>query len=128
MGWHNIKVDRADQLFSRYVRLRDKECLKCHRRGGGEYHIQGLQCSHFYGRRKESTRFDLLNADSLCAGCHKWFTEHKTEYEAWKLERLGQKEYDLLMLRSNTPAKKDRKLQAMIWKELLKKDFNYTKN
>lgn len=119
MSWNNIKIDKADALFSKYVRIRDKKCLRCGRRGSGDLGITGLQCSHFYGRRKESTRFDLLNADSLCAGCHRFFTEHKTEYEEWKLEQLGQKEYDLLTLRANTPGKRDRKMQAIIWKKLV---------
>lgn len=119
MGWNTIKIDKADSLFSKYIRLRDKECLRCHRKGSGDLGITGLQCSHFYGRRKESTRFDPENADSLCAGCHRYFTEHKTEYTEWKIEKLGDKRYDLLTLRANTPAKRDRKMQEIIWKKLL---------
>ena len=124
MSWNNIKIDIADKLFSKYVRLQHKECLKCGKFGTGELGIDGLQASHFHGRRKESTRYDLKNVDCLCISCHKYFTELKTEYEAWKLEQLGQKEYDLLMLRANTPGKRDRKMQAIIWKELLKNDFD----
>lgn len=124
MNWNTITRTPADDKFSKYVRLRDKKCLRCGRRGSGELGITGLQCSHFYGRRKQNTRFDLLNADTLCAGCHKWFTEHKNEYTDWKIEQLGVKEYDLLTLRANTTGKRDYKLQNMIWKELLMKDFN----
>ena len=124
MSWNDITRTPADNLFSKYVRLRDRKCLRCGLKGGGDLGITGLQCSHFYGRRKQSVRFDLENADSLCPMCHKHFTEHKTEYEEWKLKRMGQKAYDLLLLRSNTTGKKDYKLQQMIWREMLKEDFN----
>ena len=123
MSWNNIKRDPADIAFSKYVRLTHKKCIKCSRRGTGKLEIDGLQASHFHGRGKESTRFDLENVDCLCISCHRYFTEHKTEYEVWKLEQLGQKAYDLLMLRANTTGNKDRKLQAIIWKKLLKEDF-----
>ena len=119
-GWNTVKIDKADQLFSKYVRTKaDWKCTKCGRHAEG----RGLHAAHFYGRRKESTRFDEMNVDALCAGCHRHFTNHYTEHKAWKLKQLGQKQYDLLMLRANTPEKKDRKLQAMLWKQKLKEDF-----
>lgn len=124
MGWQTIKRDKADSLFSKYVRLSQKECVHCHRRGTGDLSIEGLQASHFHGRRKESTRYDLENVDCLCISCHRYFTEHKTEYEQWKLEQLGQKEYDLLLLRANNYMRKDRKMEAIKWKLALKEDFN----
>lgn len=123
MSWHTIKRDKADDLFSKYVRLRDKKCKKCGKQGTGELGITDLDASHFHGRGKESTRFDLLNVDALCRSCHRWFGEHKTEYEEWKQEQLGHTEYFLLLLRANTYKKKDRKLQAIIWAKLLKDEF-----
>jgi hypothetical protein len=124
MNWTTVKLDPADRLFSLYVRLRDKQCVRCGRKGEGEWGVKGLQASHFQGRRKESVRFDLENVDTLCAGCHRyWGTEHRNEYEAFKLKQLGQKRYDLLILRANTPGHKDRLLQKLAWKKLLKKDW-----
>ena len=120
MSWHQIKLDRVDILFSKYIRLRDKKCQRCGRKGTGKEGIAGLQNSHFFSRRKESTRFDELNCDTLCAGCHKFFTEHRTEFEDWKQKRMSIKEYNLLELRANTPVKKDRKMALIIVKELLK--------
>ena len=70
MNWTTIKIDKADRVFSTYIRLRDKECVRCHRRGSGDLGITGLQASHFYSRRNESVRFDEDNVDALCAGCH----------------------------------------------------------
>jgi hypothetical protein len=125
LSWNDVKLDKADIAFSKYVRLRDKRCVRCRRRGEGDFGITGLQASHFHGRRKESVRFDLENVDALCAGCHRyWGTEHRNEYEEFKINQLGQKAYDLLTLRANTPGKRDRKMQRIIWEALLKKDFN----
>jgi hypothetical protein len=62
--------------------------------------------------------------DAMCRNCHKWLGEHKTEYEAWKLNQIGQTQYDLLELRSNTYRKKERKLEAIFWKRRLRQDYN----
>lgn len=117
-GWNTIKIDKADQAFSKYVRTKANwKCARCDRAATG----RGLHAAHFYGRRKETTRFDLENVDALCAKCHKHFTEHYTEHKAWKLKQLGQAKYDLLMLRANTSGKKERELQYILWTQELKK-------
>ena len=53
-----IKIRKVDTLFSRYFRLQHKRCEKCGRRGEGKDGIDKLQCSHFWGRRNENTRYD----------------------------------------------------------------------
>lgn len=35
MSWFTIKLDKADRLFSRYIRLRDGRCVRCLRNGRG---------------------------------------------------------------------------------------------
>lgn len=60
-----------------------------------------LTCSHFHGRRKRSVRFDRENCACLCFTCHRWWQEHRNEYEAWMVERLGQNRFDALTLRAN---------------------------
>ena len=124
MSWNTIKIDKADTLFSKYLRLKYKRCQCCGKRGAGDLGITGLQASHFWGRRMESVRYDLQNVDCLCIGCHKAFTDSKEQYREWKKEYLGEKEYDLLSLRANNYSKKDRKMEAIKWKLALKKDFN----
>ena len=122
MSWNTIKLDKADILFSRYIRRRDGKCVRCGRKGEGDEGIKGLQASHFFSRRNESVRFDLENVDSLCPGCHRYLgTEHRDEYEKLKKKQLGEVRLDMLRIRANTYQKKDRKLQAIIWKEMLKK-------
>lgn len=113
-----IKIDAADHLFSQWIRLRDKECLRCGSRV--KLNDKGLpvshQASHFQGRGKENTRFDPDNVVTLCTGCHMYFTAHPAEHYQWQLERLGQKKIDGLILKSNLYRKKDRKLEAMYWR------------
>ena len=80
-----------------------------------------LHCSHFQGRGKEATRFEPLNADALCYGCHQYFTSHPAEHYAWQVQRKGQELVDRIVLASNGYKKKQRKLEAIYWRAELKK-------
>lgn len=118
-----LKIDPADKVFSQYVRKRDRFCLRCG--SPVEFNDKGLpvshQASHYYGRAKESTRFDPFNVDCLCMGCHlMWGSTDREAYRAFKIKQLGQEEFDLLTLRAGTYKKKDRKFEYLIAKELLK--------
>lgn len=114
-----VKIDKADKLFSLYIRTRDKwTCQRCGRKY--EPPTQALHNSHFQGRGKENTRFDPDNCVALCYGCHRYFTSHPAEHYIWQVERLGQAKVDSLVLKSNMYVKKDRKLQAMYWQQELK--------
>ena len=124
MSW-GIKIDKADKVFSQWIRLRDRECRRCH--SPVKINEKGLpvshQASHFKGRRKEATRFEPLNVDTLCGGCHAYFTENPAEHEAWQVMMKGQKTVDKLILLSNTYHKKDRELEKLYWKQKLKEDY-----
>ena len=114
-----IKIDKADRAFSEYIRTRDHwTCQRCGKRY--EPPTTSLQCSHFQGRGKESTRFDEENADAMCAGCHMYFTTYPAEHVAWQVNRKGQQTVDLIVLRSNQYMKKDRQLAYIYWRERLK--------
>lgn len=118
-----IKRDYADEYFSRYIRKRDKECKRCH--SAVQFNDVGLpvshQASHFFGRAKESTRFDPDNVDTLCHGCHQhWGSADREGYRQFKLTQLGQKEYDSLVIRAGTYKKKDRAMSLLEAKALLK--------
>jgi hypothetical protein len=114
-----IKIDVADQWFSKYIRLRDGECRRCHSKV--EFNDKGdpisHQMSHFQGRRKEATRFDPENGDTLCGGCHQYFTANPGEHYLWQVQIKGQQVVNAVIVRSNSYLKKDRKLQAMVWKK-----------
>jgi len=117
-----IKTDKADQIFSQYIRLRDMRCRRC--KSPVVLNAEGLpvsqQNSHFQGRRKESTRYDEENCDTLCGGCHMYFTANPAEHYQWQVNEKGQDTVDLLVLRSNTYQKKDRQLAYMYWSQRLK--------
>jgi hypothetical protein len=116
-----VRIDPADRLFSEYIRRRDGRCMRCGRPGTGEHGIVGLQCSHFFGRSKESTRFDAENCDVLCFGCHQyWGSTDREAYREFKLKQLGQRRFNLLAIRAHTYQKKDRKMARLYARELLK--------
>lgn len=119
----NLKLDKADTTFSKYIRLRDKRCVRCGRMGhmnaDGEP-INGLQCSHFFGRSKESTRFDPENCDTLCFGCHQqWGSTNTEAYREFKIKQLGEERFKKLRIRAELLQKKDRKLSYLFVKKLL---------
>lgn len=116
-----IKLDKADSAFSEYIRRRDGRCMRCNRVGEGEKRINGLQCSHYFGRSRESTRFDTENCDALCFGCHQyWGSTNKEDYRNFKIKQLSEQGFKLLEIRANQYCKKDRKLSLICAKELLK--------
>jgi len=116
-----VKIDQADRLFSIFIRYRDKwTCVRC----GKQYEErdQRLQNSHYFGRRKESVRFDPENCDALCFGCHRyWEKEDREGYRSFKVRQLGQRGFDALVLRANTIVKKDRKMILLFYREELKR-------
>lgn len=124
-----IKIDQADKVFSQYIRVRDRRCVRCS--SPVQFNDKGLpvshQASHFFGRGKESTRFDPENVDTLCYPCHvRWGSTEREDYRQFKINQLGEKGFDDLLLRSNSYQKKDRKMALLVSKELLKKALTET--
>lgn len=119
---NRIKIDVADKYFSMYIRLRDGKCKRCHSlvqyNDGGD--PVSHQMSHFQGRRKEATRFDPENGDTLCGGCHQYFTANPGEHYMWQVAMKGQSTVDAIIIRSNSYMKKDRKMAAMVWRQAYK--------
>ncbi len=116
-----VKIDAADRYFSLYIRFRDNwTCQRC--LTPYEVGSQGLHASHFWSRGRESTRFDPENVSAHCFGCHTELGGNPELHRAWKLKQIGQKRYDILMVRAETRAKKDRKLAALICKKLYEEE------
>lgn len=121
MMYYKVKIRKNDKNFSKYIKARDKGLcqynFKCFR---GE---AGVDNSHFQKRRKESVRFDPSNCDLACRRCH-FFVENDPQgqktLEEWKKEQLGEREYNLLILRANTAGKRDDVMADLYIKELLK--------
>ena len=89
----------SDNLFSKLIRTAG-ECEHC-----GSSNT--LQCAHWISRRYSHTRTDFDNAFCLCAGCHRWFTDHPTEFSRWALGRRGEETYQRLLEASRERGKFD---------------------
>ena len=113
-----IKVDRLDKLFSELIRRRAfPNCEYC---GKKVNRWEDLQCSHFIGRRKRSTRYDSDNASGVCFSCHMYLGEHPYEHTEFFKKRLGSEKLDCLIIKGNQIVKIDReKIEAEL-KEKLK--------
>lgn len=115
----------ADILWSQYLRkLRNYTCEFPNCGKKHEENSKNLGISHFWGRAKESTRFDGENLDIFCnIPCHEYFTTHRTEYEVWKEKQLGSKRYKMLTVRAHTYQKKDDKKMLIALKILLNENL-----
>lgn len=130
MSWGKTKADPADVAFALWIKVRDGwTCKRCKHyyapwinKKGLLTAGQSLQNSHFKGRGKEGTRFEPLNCDALCAGCHKYLTAQPDEHYQWQVANKGQAVVDNLILQANTYHKKDRKSELMYWTNKLKVD------
>ena len=117
MSFGKIKLDRADIIFSKYIRLRDRfTCQRCH-----TFYPDGngLHCAHFWSRRHESTRFEPSNAIAACFGCHQRLDADKQgEFREMMIKRLGEDGYKKLEQRHYLYQKKDRKMEYLKAKAL----------
>ncbi len=119
-----MKIDPADEAFSWWIRLRDMKCMRC----GSQVSLNPLrlpnshQNSHYFGRGREGTRFEPDNCDTLCHGCHRfWEKEDREAYREFKIKQLGEKRHAELQLQANAYHKRDRKAEAIYWKQELRK-------
>lgn len=118
----NIKRRKSDELFSQYIRMRDRACQRCG--SPVEFNAKGLpishQASHFQGRGKEATRFDPENVDTLCGGCHMYLGANPYEHTAWQIKKKGIDAVNAIVLRSNGYKKRDDKMECIIWRQAIK--------
>jgi len=115
---NKIRRDTLDDLFSQVVRMSvysdgEASCEYCGRvyhdtvKDNGETFEawKHLECSHFKGRRRVSTRHDLDNCAALCKSCHRFLGENPDTHTAFFKKRLGSDKYDNLQARANTICK-----------------------
>ena len=111
-----IRIDPLDKLFSSYIRARDNVCQRC----GSSGNLGSLQCAHFFGRARRSTRWDEENACALCFGCHQYFGSHPLEFVEWFKARLGDS-FELLEGRMRiTYPRPDKELLTLYFKAKIK--------
>ncbi len=114
-----IKTDKADKMFSLYIRTRDKwTCRRCRRKH--EEGSRGLHCSHYFGRGKETVRFDPRNCDALCFACHNLWGhgDERDRYTEFKKKQLGENEFKILEMEAYRTGKKDRKTAYLVARQL----------
>ena len=100
-----------DDLFSEYIRkraiMRSGGCERC---GAQKYDIQKdngqvlsawklLDCAHLISRVHHGTRWDPDNALGLCSGCHFFIDREPKVKELFIIEKIGRKQYELLLIR-----------------------------
>ena len=130
-----MKRDSLDDLWSRYIRTRDKFICQwegCQPGCEGDERTQacgrsyptnskGYHAAHIFGRGKGSTRLDPQDGVGLCYPHHSHADHNKKRcFHPWIAKRMGQQAFDLLQLRSNQPAKVDRVLIKIQLEALLK--------
>jgi hypothetical protein len=97
--------NKADQIFSRYIRERDKRCFFCPN--------PASQNSHFWGRGNSATRYDPLNCDGICGGCHMRHEGNKQGlYREKKIAQLGMDAYMALEKRARSIMKRADAIKA----------------
>lgn len=125
MGFYPIKRNRADVLFSDYIRKKASwRCEKCKKvcKVEGVW-IASLQASHYHVRNHWNTRYDERNVIALCATCHDRMGEYKNaedgEYDLFMKERLGERGYKQLKIDANTTAHRDKDLWLRYVKQII---------
>lgn len=111
-----IRIDKRDTVFSKLIRLRARfNCEKC-----GRYFPQGhgLQCSHFFSRRHQATRYDPDNACAHCFTCHQRLGENPMEFSAWIRSYLGDARYEMLQERHRRIVKRTKADSESLYQHL----------
>lgn len=115
---------KLDDAWSLLVKLRvGRKCEYC-----GTTTKQ-IHSHHIYSRSKKSTRWDILNGISLCAGHHvlsSKFSAHKTplEFVMWLTKYKGEDFMTLLMIKANATSKLFQFEKELLLEELKKEIKN----
>ena len=90
-----VKIKASDKWFSRCIRERTawtcEVCGSVHEEGS-----QGLQCSHYFGRRANALRWAKDNAFAMCWGCHQKLGSNPDYFRLWAVNKVGQGMIDIL--------------------------------
>jgi len=114
---------RLDEVFSLYIRLRDKNkvCISCGKKSDNK------EAGHFYSRSVLSLRWDGDNVNGQCVYCNQNLKGNLPGYENGIIQRYGRGVLDRLERTSSMQVKfKIFELSDMIdiYEEKIKKIFN----
>ena len=94
-----MKISSADSYFSKCVReANENTCEWCGKVGL-------MDCSHVFSRRHRSIRWDKLNANCLCKGCHRKWHESPANSMQWFESEFGIGRIEILREKMNAKIK-----------------------
>lgn len=100
---------KLDKEFSLYIRLRDSrqygyryfKCPTC----GRILPFEKADCSHYFSRRSNATRFDEDNCMAECAYDNRFNSEHLHKLREAVIARIGEQRFQLLEWKHNQTKK-----------------------
>ena len=108
-------IKDLDDFMSAYIKkLQHYICQRC----GKKYLFKSraLTCSHYFSRRYLGTRWDWLNLDSMCYGCHRMIEGDKQGwYKDFMVKKLGRNGFKRLEVKAYAITKYSRQdLELML--------------
>ena len=100
------RIDTLDQVFSKYIRLRDSNgksfrCISC----GHVYNFDEGDCGHFVKRSNMATRFDEENCYAQCVYCNRFMDGNYERFRENLENKIGKEKVDELIRRGHTTKK-----------------------
>jgi len=83
---------KADEVFSKWIRNRDKECFTCASK-------LNLQNGHFVSRSHNPLRYDEMNCNAQCVGCNVFKYGNSAEYAKRLIDKYGLAKFNELVIR-----------------------------
>ena len=103
-----MKISPADKWFSLCVReANNHTCEWCGKSGR-------MEASHVFSRRHRTIRWDKLNANCLCSGCHRKWHESPLNAFSWFEGVFGEGRIQILREKMNSRVKVTKKEEKEI--------------
>ena len=100
-------VRKLDDIFSRYIRLRDAmpsgyvRCISC----GRIKKFSDVDCGHYHSRRHMATRWDEDNCNAQCRYCNRFLADQLVGYRDGLIKKIGIQRFELLNVKAHQTKK-----------------------
>lgn len=100
-------VRKLDDIFSRYIRLRDAmpsgyvRCISC----GRIKKFSEVDCGHYHSRRHMATRWDEDNCNAQCRYCNRFLADQLVGYRDGLIKKIGIQRFELLNVKAHQTKK-----------------------
>lgn len=100
-------IRKLDEIFSKYIRLRDMmsgrvfRCVSC----GRVLPIEQADCGHYINRKHMATRFSEVNCNAQCRSCNRFDEGNMSGYRAGLVAKRGETMVTLLEAQRNEARK-----------------------